>query len=103
MSPTNLAVAEWRGRNAVDVDGDKVGTILRDLRGRRDRRPEWLAVKTGHVRVEGELHPVRRGERFDGDVRLPYDKRQIKDAPSAEADGELSQKEEAGLYPPLRA
>jgi stress response protein YsnF len=31
-------------------------------------------------------------------VRLPYDKQQVKDAPTAEADGELSPEEEASLY-----
>ena len=29
---------------------------------------------------------------------MPYDKQQVKDAPNAEADGELSQEEEASLY-----
>jgi len=32
------------------------------------------------------------------DVRVPYDKERVKGAPSAEADGELSQQEEADLY-----
>ena len=27
MTPTEQAVAEWRGRNAVDSDGDKIGSI----------------------------------------------------------------------------
>ena len=27
MTHTQSAVAEWRGRNAVDSDGDKIGTI----------------------------------------------------------------------------
>ena len=31
-------------------------------------------------------------------MRVPYDKQQVKDAPNAEADGALSQDEEAGLY-----
>ena len=35
---------------------------------------------------------------MDSDVRLPYDKQQVKAAPTAEADGELSHEEEAALY-----
>ena len=31
-------------------------------------------------------------------MRVPYDKQQVKDAPTAEPDGELSQEEEANLY-----
>jgi sporulation protein YlmC with PRC-barrel domain len=27
MNPTDSAVAEWRGRNAVGVNGDTLGTV----------------------------------------------------------------------------
>jgi sporulation protein YlmC with PRC-barrel domain len=27
MTPTESAVAEWRGRSAVDSDGEEIGTI----------------------------------------------------------------------------
>ena len=79
MTHTEAAVAEWRGRDAVDSEGDKIGSIDEIYMDAETGRPEWLAVKTG-------------------DVRLPYDKQQVKDAPTAEADGELSHEEEAALY-----
>ena len=98
MSPTKLAVAEWRGRNAVDGEGNKVGTIHEIYVDAETGEPEWLAVKTGMFGSKVSFIPFAGASDVDGDVRLPYDKYQVKDAPSADADGELSQDEEAGLY-----
>ncbi len=42
--------------------------------------------------------PLQGATAEGGDVRLPYSKDQVKDAPSAEADGRLSMEEEAALY-----
>jgi hypothetical protein len=42
--------------------------------------------------------PFAEASAANGGVQVPYDKQQVKDAPQAEADGELSQEEEAGLY-----
>jgi uncharacterized protein (TIGR02271 family) len=98
MSPTESAVAEWRGRNAVDSDGDKIGTIDEIYMDTETGKPEWLAVKTGLLGSKVSFIPIAEASDAGGDVRVPYDKQQVKDAPNAEADGELSQEEEAGLY-----
>ena len=58
-------------------------------------KPEWLAVKTGMFGSKVSFVPIAEASDAGGDVRLPYDKQQVKDAPNAEADGELSQEEEA--------
>jgi uncharacterized protein (TIGR02271 family) len=42
--------------------------------------------------------PLAEATESGGEVWVPYDKQQVKDAPNAEADGELSQEEEAALY-----
>jgi uncharacterized protein (TIGR02271 family) len=98
MSPTASAVTEWRGRNAVDSDGDKIGSIDEIYMDAQTGKPEWLAVKTGIFGSKVSFVPIAGASDADGDVRLPYDKQQVKDAPNAEADGELSQDEEASLY-----
>jgi uncharacterized protein (TIGR02271 family) len=98
MTPTESAVAEWRGSNAVDSDGKTIGTIAEIYLDGETGKPEWLAVKTGMFGSKVSFVPIAEASDADGDVRLPYDKQQVKDAPTAEADGELSQEEEAGLY-----
>src|SRR5215217_2525348 len=98
MPHTESAVAEWRGRNAVDSDGDKIGSIDEIYMDAETGKPEWLAVKTGMLGSKVSFVPIAEASDADGDVRVPYDKQQVKDAPSAEADGELSQDEEASLY-----
>ena len=98
MTHTDSAVAEWRGRTAVDSDGDKIGSIEEIYTDADTGKPEWLAVKTGMFGSKVSFVPIAEARDADGDVRLPYDKQQVKDAPNAEADGELSQDEEAALY-----
>ena len=98
MTPTEQAVAEWRGRNAVDSDGDKIGSIDEIYMDTDTGKPEWLAVKTGMFGSKVTFVPITEASEANGDVKLPYDKQQVKDAPNAEADGELSQEEESALY-----
>jgi uncharacterized protein (TIGR02271 family) len=98
MTHTESAVAEWRGRNAVDSDGHKIGSIDEIYMDTQTGKPEWLAVKTGMFGSKVSFVPIAEASDADGDVRIPYDKQQVKDAPTAEADGQLSQEEEAALY-----
>ena len=98
MSPTQSAVAAWRGRNAVDSDGDKIGTIDEIYMDNETGKPEWLAVKTGLFGSKVSFIPIAEAKDEGAGVRVPYDKQQVKDAPNADADGELSQEEEASLY-----
>jgi uncharacterized protein (TIGR02271 family) len=92
------AVTAWRGRNLVDRDGDKIGTIEEIYLDAETDQPEWLAVKTGLFGKNLTFVPIAEASERGGDVTVPYEKAQIKDAPSADADGQLSQDEEAALY-----
>jgi uncharacterized protein (TIGR02271 family) len=98
MNLTESVVAEWRGSSAVDSDGQKIGTIEEIYMDTETGKPEWLAVKTGMLGMKLSFIPIAEASPSGGDVRVPYDRQQVKDAPNAEADGELSQEEEAGLY-----
>jgi uncharacterized protein (TIGR02271 family) len=98
MSPTEQAVAEWRGANAIDNDGDKIGAIDEIYMDADTGKPEWLAVKTGMFGTKVSFIPIAQAQATDDGVRVPYDKQQVKDAPQAEPDGQLSQEEEAALY-----
>jgi uncharacterized protein (TIGR02271 family) len=96
--PTINDVQTWRGRNAVDPDGDKVGTIEDIYLDRQSGEPEWAAVKTGLFGTKVNLVPLEGATPAGNQIRLAYDKATIKDAPNVEADGELSPEEERRLY-----
>jgi uncharacterized protein (TIGR02271 family) len=98
MNPTDSAVAGWRGSSAVDGDGEKIGTIEEIYMDTETGKPEWLAVKTGILGMKLSFVPIAEAGEAGGEVRVPYAKQQVKDAPNAEPDGELSQEEEASLY-----
>ncbi len=98
MFPPQSTVAEWRGRTVVDRDGNKIGSIDEIYMDAQTEQPEWLAVKTGLLGTKVSFVPIREASESGGEVRVPYDKGQVKDAPNAEADQELSQEEEQALY-----
>src|SRR3712207_3336962 len=88
----------WRGQTAVDANGEKIGTIEEIYLDTETNQPEWLAVKTGLFGSNVSFIPIAEATGNGGDVRVPYAKAQVKDAPNADPDGQLSQEEEAALY-----
>ena len=90
---------DWRGRTIVDADGGKVGTVEELFRDEDTAQPEWVAVRTGMFGGKLSFVPIQAAEPTGEDVRVPFTKDQIKDAPKIDdADGQLSQQEEAQLY-----
>jgi len=91
-------VTALRGQELVDRDGDKIGKIEEIYLDEQTGQPEWLAVKTGLFGSSLSFVPLAQATTEGGTVRVPFEKSQVKDAPNAEADGQLSQDEEARLY-----
>jgi uncharacterized protein (TIGR02271 family) len=96
--PTIDDVKTWRGEQAHGRDGDKLGTIADIYLDRDTGEPEWAAIKTGLFGTKVSFAPLAEATHSGDGVQLPYTKDQLKDAPNAEADGELSREEEAALY-----
>ncbi len=96
--PTIQDVQTWQGQTLQDNDGDKIGEIVDIYLDRQSGEPEWLAVKTGMFGSNVSFVPIREATGSSDGVRVPYDKELVKDAPNAEADGELSPEEEQRLY-----
>ena len=94
---TDQAVA-WRGKTAVNSDGEKIGTVEEIYLDAETDQPEWLAVKTGLFGSKISFVPIAEATDAGGDVRVPYSKAQVKDSPHADPDGQLSQQEEGQLY-----
>jgi uncharacterized protein (TIGR02271 family) len=90
---------DWRGRDIVDADGEKVGTLEELFRDEDTQEPEWAVVRTGMFGTKLSFVPIQGAEPTGEDVRVPFSKAQIKDAPRIDdSDGQLSQDEEAQLY-----
>src|SRR5919206_4747160 len=89
---------EWRGRTVVDRDGEKIGKLAEVYLDRDTNQPEWALVNTGLIGSKSSFVPLKGAAPAGEDVRVDYAKDQVKDAPSVDPDGELSQSEEAELY-----
>ncbi|MDQ3630250.1 MAG: YsnF/AvaK domain-containing protein [Actinomycetota bacterium] len=96
--PTLEDVKTWSGQEAVDPNGDKIGSLDHIYLDRQTGEPTFLAVKTGLLGHNLSLVPVEGARTHEGHVHLAFDKAKVKDAPNVEADGELSEAEEAELY-----
>ncbi len=96
--PAAATVADLVERTAVDADGEKVGKVF-DVYVEDDTgQPEWLAVSTGMFGSKVSFVPIAGAEVVDDDVQIAFTKAQVKEAPRAEADGQLSAEEEDALY-----
>jgi uncharacterized protein (TIGR02271 family) len=89
---------EWRGRDVASGGGDSIGTLEEVYLDTHTGRPEWATVKTGLFGTKQSFVPLA-DSRVEGErIVVPYSKDQVKDAPSVDPDGELSEDEETRLY-----
>lgn len=86
------------GANVVDSDGHKIGTVGQIYVDSDSGRPSWATVKTGLFGTSESFVPLEQAEATGGDLRVPFSKDFVKDAPRIESDGELSEAEEDELY-----
>jgi len=97
-APSIDTVQSWQGRTMVDPAGDKLGTIDAIYVDDETGQPEWALVYTGLFTAKATFVPLAQAQDVGDSVQVPYDKQQVTDAPSPQADGSLSQDEEAELY-----
>jgi uncharacterized protein (TIGR02271 family) len=97
-APSIDTVQSWQGRTMVDPAGDKLGTIDAIYLDDETGQPEWATVTSGLFTAKTAFVPLAQAQDTGDSVQVPYNKEQIKDAPAMEADGQLSQDEEAELY-----
>jgi uncharacterized protein (TIGR02271 family) len=91
-------VQSWQGRTMVDPGGDKLGTIDAIYLDDETGQPEWATVTSGLFAAKAAFVPLAQAQPMGDSVQVPYDKQQVKNAPTMRADGSLSQDEEAELY-----
>lgn len=89
---------DYHGKTLVDSEGEKVGTVSQLYEDTDTGAPEWVLVKTGLLGTSETFVPVANATSEGDQLRVPYTKSQIKDAPNVEASGELSTQDEDRLY-----
>jgi uncharacterized protein (TIGR02271 family) len=91
-------IADWRGHDVVDRDGDRIGKLEEIYLDEQTGQPEWALVKTGMFGGKGTFVPLADAQPSGDDLRVAFEKSQVKDAPSVDAEQQLSPQEEAELY-----
>jgi hypothetical protein len=97
-APSADQVRAWLGRVMVDRDGNRLGEITDIYLDRETDRPEWAVVRTGLFGLRSSFVPLAEASEVDGQIQVPHERTLVKDAPNIEADGQLSEAEEAELY-----
>jgi uncharacterized protein (TIGR02271 family) len=82
----------------VDPAGDKLGTIDAIYLDDETGQPEWATVTSGLFTARLAFVPLAQAQDQGDSVQVPYDRQQVKNAPAMQADGSLSQDDEAELY-----
>ena len=97
-APNVDQVRAWLGRVMVDRDGNRLGEITDIYLDRETDRPEWAVVRTGLFGLRSSFVPLAEAREIDDQIQIPHERTLVKDAPNIEADGQLSEAEEAELY-----
>ena len=98
MTTDTDTILSWRGEKLFDREGDKLGTIDEIYIDDETGRPEWALVNTGLFGSKSTFVPLREATKQSDQVRVPYEKSLVKDAPNMDADGHLTPEEEQNLY-----
>ena len=87
------------GGNAVDSEGSKIGSVGQIYLDDQSGQPEWVTVKTGLFGTSETFIPLRDAQVEGQDLKVPYTRSKVKDAPRMEdADQHLDVEQEQKLY-----
>ena len=88
----------WRDLVVVDRDSATVGTISTFYLDQVSGLPTWALVHTGWLGDRHSFVPLANAVEVDGEIRLPYTKAQVREAPEIAGEDELSADDELLLY-----
>ena len=87
----------WRDMVVVDRESATVGTITAFFLDQVSGLPTWALVQTGWLGDRQAFVPLADAVEAGGEVRLPYTKTQVNQAPEIDPGGELSADHELAL------
>lgn len=92
-------IREWRGHDVVDVSGHKIGELEAVYVDTRTDLPSFGTVKVGMLtRHRLVFVPLDQATVGPGYLKVRYDRKQVKDAPSIVTDGELPSGDEEAIF-----
>jgi PRC-barrel domain len=92
-------IRDWRGHDVVDADGHKIGELEAIYVDTGTDLPSFGTVKVGMVgRHRLVFVPLDRATVGPGYLKVAFDRKQVKDAPSIETDGELFAGDEEAVF-----
>ena len=91
-------ISRMQNAEVVDQNGDKVGSVGQIYLDDQTQRPTWVTVKTGLFGNKETFIPLDQATQDGDNIRVPYTKDFIKDAPNMDADHHISESEEDELY-----
>ncbi|WP_104116509.1 DUF2382 domain-containing protein [Arthrobacter sp. B1805] len=98
IAQENIDTLLGNGGNVLGSDGEKIGSIGQVYLDDQTGEPSWVTAKTGLFGTSESFIPLQGADIEGHDVRVPYTKHQVKDAPRIDSDGSLSPEEEDRLY-----
>ncbi|WP_043442536.1 DUF2382 domain-containing protein [Arthrobacter sp. L77] len=98
ITQENIDTMLGNGGSVLGSDGEKIGSIGQVYLDDQTGEPSWVTAKTGLFGTSESFIPLQGADVEGHDVRVPYSKHQVKDAPRIESDGNLSPEEEDRLY-----
>ncbi|WP_144790572.1 DUF2382 domain-containing protein [Kocuria palustris] len=94
----NISIEDLQRSTVFDQDGDKVGKVGQVYLDDATGQPNWVTVNTGLFGGNETFIPLDEATQDGDDLRVPYTKAFIKDAPNLDADSHVDEREEEELY-----
>jgi stress response protein YsnF len=86
------------GHKVLDAHGDPIGELKNAYVDDQTSELSFITVKTGWFGTRESFVPVRDASMRGEDVMVPYEKDQVKDAPTVAGDGFISKQDERELF-----
>ena len=91
-------LASLTDAHVIDENGDKVGGVGQIYLDDATGQPAWASVKSGLFGLRESFVPLAAASIVDGNIRVPYTKDHIKDAPRVDAENHLDDSQQSTLF-----
>jgi hypothetical protein len=91
---------DWRGKKVIDPEGHRIGHLEAIYVGTVTDEPSFLTFKTGSLSAGSRLVfvPTAGATVSPDTVRVQHPRKQVRDAPSIDVDGELNAADEPAVF-----
>ena len=92
-------IREWRGHDVVDAEGHKIGELEAVYVDTSTDLPSFGTILVGlPTRHRLVFVPLNQATVGPGYLKVAYDRKQVKNAPSIDTDGELPAADEEAVF-----